>query len=137
VIWTGPPAAASGLVIVPDGEVPAGGRPVLAFNHGTIGVARSCAPSLLDGAYAEQMWGLEALLEAGWIVAAPDSLGLGSEGDHPYLVGQTAADNTLDAVRAAIGLAREEASSRFAVAGHSQSGPCRDVHQPVRPDLRP
>jgi pimeloyl-ACP methyl ester carboxylesterase len=119
----GTPAAASGLVIVPDdGEVPAGGRPILAFTHGTIGVARSCAPSLLDDAYVEQMWGLDAFLDAGWIVAAPDYLGLGSEGDHPYLVGPTAADNTLDAVRAAIGLAREEASSRFAVAGHSQGG---------------
>jgi pimeloyl-ACP methyl ester carboxylesterase len=119
----GTPATASGLVIVPDdGEVPEGGRPILAFTHGTIGVARSCAPSLLDGAYAEQMWGLEAFLDAGWIVAAPDYLGLGSEGVHPYLVGQTAAANTLDAVRAARGLARDAASSRFAVAGHSQGG---------------
>jgi acetyl esterase/lipase len=119
----GTPATASGLVIVPDdGEVPDGGRPILAFTHGTIGVARSCAPSLLDGAYAEQMWGLEAFLDAGWIVTAPDYLGLGSEGVHPYLVGQTAAENTLDAVRAAIGLAGDEASSRFAVAGHSQGG---------------
>jgi uncharacterized membrane protein HdeD (DUF308 family)/pimeloyl-ACP methyl ester carboxylesterase len=119
----GTPATASGLVIVPDdGEVPDGGRPILAFTHGTIGVARSCAPSLLDGNYAEQMWGLEAILDAGWIVAAPDYLGLGSEGVHPYLVGQTAADNTLDAVRAAKGLAREQASSRFVVAGHSQGG---------------
>ncbi len=119
----GTPATASGLVIVPDdGEVPDGGRPVLAFTPGTIGVARSCAPSLLDGGYAEQMWGLEAFVDAGWIVAAPDYVGLGSEGDHPYLVGQAAADNTLDAVRAAIGLAPAEASSRFAVAGHSQGG---------------
>ena len=119
----GTPAATSGLVIVPDGgEVPAGGRPVLAFTHGTIGVARSCAPSLLDGRYAEQMWGLDAFLDAGWIVAAPDYLGLGSEGIHPYLVGQTAAENSLDAVRAAIGLVPDEASSRFAVAGHSQGG---------------
>ncbi len=119
----GTPAATSGLVIVPDDdEVPVGGRPVLAFTHGTIGVARSCAPSMLDDAYVEQMWGLEALIDAGWIVAAPDYLGLGSEGDHPYLVGPTAAENTLDAVRAAIGLAGDEASSRFAVAGHSQGG---------------
>jgi uncharacterized membrane protein HdeD (DUF308 family)/acetyl esterase/lipase len=119
----GNPATASGLVIVPDdGEVPDGGRPVLAFTHGTIGVARSCAPSLLGGAYAEQMWGLEGFLEAGWVVAAPDYLGLGSEGVHPYLVGQTAAENTLDAVRAAVHLAPGQISSRFAVAGHSQGG---------------
>jgi uncharacterized membrane protein HdeD (DUF308 family)/pimeloyl-ACP methyl ester carboxylesterase len=119
----GTPAAASGLVIVPDdGDVPDGGRPILAFTHGTIGVARSCAPSLLNGAYAEQMWGLDAFVDSGWIVTAPDYVGLGSEGTHPYLVGQTAAESTLDAVRAAIALADDQASSRFAVAGHSQGG---------------
>jgi uncharacterized membrane protein HdeD (DUF308 family)/acetyl esterase/lipase len=118
----GTPAAASGLVVVPDGPAPDGGRPILAHTHGTIGVARSCAPSLLEGTYAEQMWGLEAFLDAGWIVTAPDYLGLGTEGDHPYLVGQTAAEGTLDAVRATIRLAGDDASSRFAVAGHSQGG---------------
>jgi uncharacterized membrane protein HdeD (DUF308 family)/alpha-beta hydrolase superfamily lysophospholipase len=119
----GKPTAASGLAIVPDDpKIPPGGRPILAFTHGTIGVDRSCAPSLLDGAYAEQMWGLEGFLDAGWIVAAPDYPGLGSDGAHPYLVGQTAAESTLDAVRAAIDLAGEQTSSRFAVAGHSQGG---------------
>jgi acetyl esterase/lipase len=119
----GEPAAVSGIVIVPDDDdVPEGGRPVLAFTHGTIGVDRSCAPSLLDGAYAEQMWGLESFIDAGWIITAPDYLGLGGEGVHPYLVGGAAAIATLDAVRAAIDLADGQASSRFAVAGHSQGG---------------
>jgi acetyl esterase/lipase/uncharacterized membrane protein HdeD (DUF308 family) len=119
----GAPAAASGLVIVPDGdESPEGGRPVLAYTHGTIGVDRSCAPSLLGPGYAEQTWGLAGLVDAGWIVAAPDYVGLGGEGAHPYLVGEAAATSTLDAVRAAIDLADEAASSRFAVAGHSQGG---------------
>lgn len=119
----GTAAAASGLVIVPHGTPPAdGGRPILALTHGTVGVARSCAPSLLGGDYADQVWGLEGFVEAGWIITAPDYLGLGSEGAHPYLVGRTAAEGTLDAVRAAIRLAGDEASSRFAVAGHSQGG---------------
>jgi acetyl esterase/lipase/uncharacterized membrane protein HdeD (DUF308 family) len=119
----GAPAAASGLVIVPDGdELPEGGRPVLAYTHGTIGVQRSCAPSLLGPRYAEQMWGLAGLVDAGWIVAAPDYVGLGGEGAHPYLVGEAAATSTLDAVRATIDLADGAVSSRFAVAGHSQGG---------------
>jgi acetyl esterase/lipase/uncharacterized membrane protein HdeD (DUF308 family) len=119
----GDPATASGLVIVPDGdEIPDGGRPVLAYTHGTIGIDRSCAPSLLGSAYAEQMWGLQAFVDAGWIIAAPDYVGLGGEGEHPYLVGAAAATSTLDAVRAAIDLADGAASSRFAVAGHSQGG---------------
>lgn len=119
----GEPAAVSGIIIVPDGDdVPRDGRPVLAFTHGTVGVDRSCAPSLLDGAYAADMWGLKEFVEAGWIIAAPDYLGLGGEGDHPYLVGEIAATSTLDAVRAAIDVADGQASSRFAVAGHSQGG---------------
>jgi acetyl esterase/lipase len=119
----GEPVALSGIVIVPEGtEVPVGGRPILAHTHGTIGVDRSCAPSLLGSGYASQVWGLEAFLDAGWIVAAPDYLGLGSEGDHPYLDGTIAAVGTLDIVRAARELAGDEAGDRFAVAGHSQGG---------------
>jgi acetyl esterase/lipase/uncharacterized membrane protein HdeD (DUF308 family) len=119
----GEPVAVSGIVIVPDGsDVPDGGRPVLAHTHGTIGIDRSCAPSLRDGGYAEQLWGLERFLDAGWIVAAPDYLGLGSDGEHPYLVGASAATNTLDIVRAAGTIAGAEVSDRFAVAGHSQGG---------------
>ncbi|TVP69870.1 MAG: hypothetical protein EA340_06425 [Nitriliruptor sp.] len=68
------------------------------------------------------MWGLEAFVDTGWIIAAPDDLGLGAEGVHPYLVGDVAAVSTLDAVRAAIDLADGQASSRFAVAGQSQGG---------------
>ena len=115
--------AKSGLVVLPQGGVvPPGGRPVLAHTHGTIGIDRSCAPSLRGADHAAQLWGLEGFLEAGWIVAAPDYLGLGSEGDHPYLIGEVAAHGTLDMVRAAIELADGDAAPRFAVAGHSQGG---------------
>ena len=117
------PVTKTGVVVVPDGpRPPTGDRPILAHTHGTIGIDRSCAPSLLGSAYAEQMWGLEGFLEAGWIVAAPDYLGLGSEGDHPYLVGATAATGTLDIVRAAIELDQGPSARQFAVAGHSQGG---------------
>lgn len=119
----GAPVAKSGVVVLPEGgPVPDGGRPVLAHTHGTIGIDRSCAPSLLDAKHAEQVWGLESFLADGWIVAAPDYLGLGGEGDHPYLIGRVAAHGTLDIVRAAIELAAGDGSPRFAVAGHSQGG---------------
>ncbi|MFP4234505.1 MAG: lipase family protein [Nitriliruptoraceae bacterium] len=119
----GAPAVASGLVVIPDDpDVPPEGRPILAHTHGTMGIARSCAPSLLGSAYASTMWGVEELVASGWIVAAPDYLGLGAEGDHPYLVGEVTARTTLDVVRAAIELADGQASTRFAVAGHSQGG---------------
>lgn len=119
----GEPTVASGLVVIPDDlAIPEGGRPILAHTHGTMGVARSCAPSLLGPAYADQMWGVEELVASGWILAAPDYLGLGAEGDHPYLIGRVTAQSTLDIVRAAIELADGDASTRFAVAGHSQGG---------------
>lgn len=117
------PVTKSGVVVLPDAAPPAGGgRPVLAHTHGTIGIDRSCAPSLLGSGYAGQMWGLEEFLEAGWIIAAPDYLGLGTEGDHPYLVGEVVATGTLDIVRAAIALDQGPSPRRFAVAGHSQGG---------------
>ncbi len=117
------PVTKTGVVIVPDGPDPqAGDRPILAHTHGTIGIDRSCAPSLLGSAYAKQLWGLEEFIAAGWIIAAPDYLGLGGEGDHPYLVGATAATGTLDIVRAAIEFDQGAPERRFAVAGHSQGG---------------
>ncbi len=119
----GEPTAASGIVVLPDDpDVPDGGRPIMAHTHGTMGVARSCAPSLLGSAYVPEMWGVEELVRSGWIVAAPDYLGLGTEGDHPYLIGRVTAGSTLDIVRAAVELADGDASTRFAVAGHSQGG---------------
>ncbi len=120
--FDGRPAAASAIVVVPSDPVPPGGRPVLAFTHGTTGVARNCAPSLLGPSYATAMWGLEAFLDAGWVVTAPDYIGLGSEGVHPYLVGEAEAVSTLDAIRATIAMDPGSTSTTFAVAGESQGG---------------
>ncbi|HMQ31228.1 MAG TPA: DUF308 domain-containing protein [Chloroflexaceae bacterium] len=80
----GAPAAVSGLVIVPDGPPPPEGRPVVAWAHGTVGVAPNCGPSLIDGAsYGATLPGLGQLLAAGYVVAAPDYQGLGTAGPHP------------------------------------------------------
>lgn len=135
---TGEPTAKSGVVVIPDDpDIPSGGRPVLAHTHGTIGIDRRCAPSLLDERYAGQMWGLEGFVAEGWIVAAPDYLGLGGEGDHPYLIGEAAAAGTLDIVRAAIELADGDAAPRFAVAGHSQGGHAALFTGQLAPELAP
>lgn len=119
----GSPTTSSGLVIVPDGEPPVGGRPVLAFTHGTIGIARRCAPSLLPGdVYGPAIPGLHAFLDAGFVVAATDYAGLGSEATTGYLVGASEAYSTLDGVRAAVELPEAGASPRFATFGESQGG---------------
>lgn len=119
----GQPTTSSGLVIVPDGEAPAGGRPVMAWTHGTIGIARRCAPSLLPGdVYAPLIPGLAGFLEAGFVVVATDYAGLGSEAVKGYLVGAESAYSTLDSVRAAISMPETGAGPEFVVFGESQGG---------------
>ena len=121
--FDGRPTAVSGLVLVPDRPPPAGGRPVIAYAHGTVGVASNCAPSLAPASQQPLfLEGGDALLAAGYVIAAPDYQGLGTQGPHPYLVGASEAMNTLDSVRAARRLPAAHASRDFVVWGHSQGG---------------
>ncbi|MCP2637346.1 DUF308 domain-containing protein [Microbacterium sp. HD4P20] len=118
----GQPAVASALVIVPD-ERPPGARPVIAWNHGTTGVARGCAPSLRDASATK--WAIPALDEAirrGWIVVASDYSGQGAPGVFPYLIGRGEARSSLDAVLAAGELDDVTLSARTVAWGHSQGG---------------
>ena len=120
----GEPTAVSGLILVPDGTPPDGGRKVIAYTHGTVGVASNCAPSLVANPAQQPVLveGGPELLAAGYVVAATDYQGLGTSGPHPYLVGDSEAMNALDSVRAARNLSEAGASSEFAVWGHSQGG---------------
>ncbi|MCC9052854.1 hypothetical protein LOK55_00755 [Microbacterium sp. F2E] len=49
----GSPAVASAVVALPSAPAPSGGRTTLAWQHGTTGVARACAPSLETNALSE------------------------------------------------------------------------------------
>ncbi len=121
--YDGKPTAVSGFVVVPDGPAPAQGRKILAYTHGTVGVAPNCAPSLASP--AKQPLFLEggaALVDAGYVIASSDYQGLGTPGPHPYLVGASEAMNELDAVRAARNLRQAAAGNDVAVWGHSQGG---------------
>ena len=42
----GEPIAVSGVIVVPPGPAPEGGRPIVAWAHPTTGVVPRCAPSL-------------------------------------------------------------------------------------------
>jgi pimeloyl-ACP methyl ester carboxylesterase len=64
---------------------------------------------------------LAELLRAGYAVAATDYEGLGTDGDHPYIIADSEARSVIDSVRAAAGLERSISSRWFAV-GHSQGG---------------
>jgi acetyl esterase/lipase len=111
----------SGVIIVPFGPAPAGGRPVVAWAHPTTGVVSRCAPSLARVFFAS-VQGLRAMLERGYIVAATDYPGLGISQTHPYLVGISEGRAVLDSVRAARQIGLANASRNFAVWGHSQGG---------------
>jgi hypothetical protein len=72
--------AVTGTVLVPPGTGPSGGRLVLAWGHGSSGLADRCAPSRFgSGAFgpAGGRW-LGQLLERGLVVAATDYQGLGT-----------------------------------------------------------
>jgi pimeloyl-ACP methyl ester carboxylesterase len=117
----GKPRAVSGIVMIPMGPAPAGGRPVVAWAHPTTGVATWCAPSLRDAVFAT-VQGLPDFLARGYVVVATDYPGLGTSGAHPYLVGISEGRAVLDSVRAARQVQNADAGTRFAVWGHSQGG---------------
>jgi pimeloyl-ACP methyl ester carboxylesterase len=117
----GEPIAVSGVIIVPPGPVPAGGRPIVAWAHPTTGVVPHCAPSLAIFVF-QQMAGLRQLIEQGAVVAATDYPGLGTPGPHPYLVGDSEARGVIDSVRVARNMPGAGGGNNFAVWGHSQGG---------------
>jgi hypothetical protein len=116
----GSPALASAIVMVAR-NAPAGPRPVVAWAHGSTGIVRGCAPSLLGDPFAH-VPALQPLLDQGWVYVATDYVGLGAAGIHPYLVGTGQARSALDAVRAARQMAGVAVSDRTVVWGHSQGG---------------
>lgn len=132
----GQPAVASGLVIVPEGAT--GPLPVIGWAHGTTGVDRTCAPSLLSAGLASGAFFLtEDVMERGWALVATDYVGLGGEGEHPYLVGEPEARSVLDAVRAARQLKDIELTDQTVIWGHSQGGGAALWSGQIAPDYAP
>ena len=117
----GEPIAVSGVAVIPPGQAPAAGRPIVAWAHPTTGVVPHCAPSLAIFVF-QQMQGLRQLIEQGAVVVATDYPGLGTQGPHPYLVGTSEGRAVLDSVRAVRSLPGSGGGNTFAVWGHSQGG---------------
>jgi pimeloyl-ACP methyl ester carboxylesterase len=112
--------AVSGVVVVPDGPAPSGGRTVVTWAHGTYGIADRCAPSKSAQVTAAGIPDVEALARAGYVVVGTDYEGLGTPGVHPFLVGQSEGRGVLDAARVAHRL--RVASDQVLIFGHSQGG---------------
>jgi acetyl esterase/lipase len=115
----GVPVAVSGLVLEPMAPHE-GPRPLVAIAHGSTGVDESCAPSLAARPLAP-LGGVEQALDAGYVVAATDYLGLGTPGPHPYLIGSASAHAVLDSMRATEQLIAID-PDRLAIWGFSQGG---------------
>ncbi|MDH6244788.1 lipase family protein [Mycobacterium sp. OTB74] len=116
----------TGTVFVPKGNPPPDGFPIVALGHSTAGTTPDCAPSLspdLRGGAATVV----ALLNAGFVVAAPDYQGLGKPTKpddhdfHPYLDSTTAGYNMIDAVRAAHKMVPQTSTS-WASIGAAEGG---------------
>lgn len=93
---------ATGLVAFPDDLAPGEAAPVVVWPHPTTGFDDACAPSGPDVA---NLLGNVLLAAAGFVVVAPDYLGMAgwgapSDREHPYLVPEPTAIATLDALRA-------------------------------------
>ena len=112
------PITGSGDVYFPRGEAPPGGWPVIAWAHGTTGIADVCAPSWTGRTQRDADY-LSAWLAQGYVVVATDYQGLGTPGGHPYLAVKPEAFSMLDSVRAA---RREfpELSNAVVLVGQSQ-----------------
>jgi len=117
---SGRAVATSAVVLIPAGSPPAGGWPIIAWAHGTSGVARQCAPSLMkDVYYGEE--GLFPMLRAGYAVVATDYHGLGTEGAHQYVNKLAQGYDLIFSIPAARSAAKA-LGARWVVDGHSQGG---------------
>lgn len=107
--------AVTGLIYHPTGAAPEGGWPVLAWAHGTSGLAAPCAPSRNPA--EPPAFGVEG------VRVATDYIGLGPEGEiHPYLSAAAEGHAVIDGVAAARSLPEVGAGDRWVVAGVSQGG---------------
>ncbi|MFI5499389.1 alpha/beta fold hydrolase [Nocardia asteroides] len=120
---------ASGALYLPEGDAPATGWPILAYDHGTSGSGPGCGgqadPELasMPQLRAAEDALIKRFVDQGFAVVAPDYLGLGrfDTGPHPYLEVRSEATATIDLVRAA--RAAETGLSRtWSVLGVSQGG---------------
>lgn len=94
----GLPSVVSGAVFIPNGTTPSAGWPVVAWAHGTTGIADKCAPST-SGRSQRDIDYLKAWLAAGYAIEATDYEGLGTPGEHPYEIGTSEARGVIDLAR--------------------------------------
>lgn len=114
------PIAVSGALFIPKGTAPAGGWPVIAWAHGTVGLADICAPSWAGRSYRDTAY-LNRWLSEGFAVVATDYQGLGVPGPHPLINIPAISYGVLDSVRAVLG-GVPGLANKVVIVGQSQGG---------------
>lgn len=130
----------SGAYFTPKGKPPKGGWPLVAWAHGTVGLADVCAPSWAGRSERDIRY-LNRWLSEGFAVVASDFQGIGTPGPHGYMMTRPVAYSVLDSIRAVVSTQRElsrkvilvgqsqGASAAFTAAGFSPSyAPELDIH---------
>jgi hypothetical protein len=138
----GEPTVVSGTVLLPAGALGKNPVPLVAYAIGTHGIGDDAAPSRLLSTGRDWEAGLMALILArGYATVVTDYQGLGTAGDHVYMVGRALGCNVLDAIRAARQLAPVELPEcgPAAVMGYSEGGTAAawaaQLHTSYAPEL--
>lgn len=136
---TGAAIAVSGTIIVPQKAFD-GPRPIIGYAPGTKGIGDHCATSrgIVAGADYDVPFMMKAL-DRGWALAVSDYEGLGTPGDHTYVVGRALGHSVLDAVRAATRLSDANLSitARIGLLGYSEGGAATLWAATLRPSYAP
>ena len=119
VRWHSGIVPVSGTLYVPKGDAPAGGWPLVAWAHGTLGVSDRCAPSWTGHKPRDATY-IDRWLASGFAVVATDYQGLGGPGPHTYLNWEAEGRSVLDAVRAALSSQSGKLAPKVFITGQSQ-----------------
>ncbi len=112
---------ATAMVFTTKTEKPANGWRVVVWEHGTVGIGDSCAPS--KNAFNPRFKAMaESLLAAGYVIVAPDYEGLGTAGIHPYLNLKSAAQSAKYAMDAYKSHYAQNVNGAWMSVGQSQGG---------------
>lgn len=122
-------------VILPPGKPPAGGWPIVAWAHGTVGVADHCAPSNNPWTDRNRAY-MSAWMKRGFAIVGTDYQGLGSPGPHAYLNTRVEAYSVLDSVRAALASV-PDLQNKIMIVGQSQGGGAAFAAASYAPEYAP
>lgn len=112
---------ATAMVFIPNKARPKDGWRVVVWEHGTVGIGDSCAPSNNKFNPRFKLMA-ESLLAQGYIIVAPDYEGLGTPGIHPYLNLSSEAKSAIYAVKAYKDHYGSQVNGAWMSVGQSQGG---------------